>query len=45
VDRGVSAEHVIVGKEMSKAQLFDPLSVSTDGAGVGADLGLREHDT
>jgi hypothetical protein len=30
---------------MRKAQLFDPLGICADGGALGADLGLREHDT
>src|SRR5260370_38748440 len=45
MDRRVRAEDVVVGQDVSEAQFLDSKSVRAHGAGVGADLRLREHDT
>jgi hypothetical protein len=43
VHRRVGAEDMVVGQHVGVPQLGYPLGVSTDGPGVGADLGLREY--
>jgi hypothetical protein len=41
----VGAEDVLVGEQVSEAEVLDALGVGADGARVGADLGLGEDDT
>ena len=44
VDRRVGAEHVVIGEEVPVAERLDALGVGAHGAGVAAQLGLREDD-
>jgi hypothetical protein len=45
MDGGIRSQDVVVGEQMTKPQLLDPLTVGANRARVRADLGLRENDS
>jgi len=43
VNRGVGADHVVIGQQMREPELFDALAVRADRSGVPSELGLGKH--
>jgi hypothetical protein len=42
MDRGVGADHVVVGEQMGVAELLDPVGVGAHSADIATEFGLGE---